>query len=186
MKSNMSLTGGILDDISKLNYYNNLIPAYKISKSEEFNTNPTTGTDASNPPFIVSDGSLGSNMVYNSIYRHSGYYMPIFYEIDLFQRPGITSTLYGNYKFDTDLTNFGIVKQRTISKVNRKSILKLKDRNDFRSIYPMLDEFGYTTVDFFIFKSTWDFNYHYECSENNKKTNENLIGVIRKKPNIFL
>jgi hypothetical protein len=112
--------------------------------------------------------------------------MPIFYEIDLFQRPGITSTLYGNYKFDTDLTNFGIVKQRTISKVNRKSILKLKDRNDFRSIYPMLDEFGYTTVDFFIFKSTWDFNYHYECSENNKKTNENLIGVIRKKPNIFL
>ena len=186
MKSNMSLTGGILDDISKLNYYNNLIPAYKISKSEEFNTNPTTGTDASNPPFIVSDGSLGSNMVYNSIYRHSGYYMPIFYEIDLFQRPGITSTLYGNYKFDTDLTNFGIVKQRTISKVNRKSILKLKDRNDFRSIYPMLDEFGYTTVDFFIFKSTWDFNYHYECSENNKKTNENLIGVIRKKPNTFL
>ena len=186
MKSNMSLTGGVLDDIKKLNYYNNLIPAYKISKSEEFNTNPTTGTDASNPPFIVSDGSLGSNMVYNSIYRHSGYYMPIFYEIDLFKRPGITSTLYGNYKFDTDLTNFGIVKQRTISKVNRKSILKLKDRNDFRSIYPMLDEFGYTTVDFFIFKSTWDFNYHYECSENNNKTNENLIGVIRKKPNIFL
>ena len=186
MKSNMSLTGGVLDDIKKLNYYNNLIPAYKISKSEEFNTNPTTGTDASNPPFIVSDVSLGSNMVYNSIYRHSGYYMPIFYEIDLFKRPGITSTLYGNYKFDTDLTNFGIVKQRTISKVNRKSILKLKDRNDFRSIYPMLDEFGYTTVDFFIFKSTWDFNYHYECSENNNKTNENLIGVIRKKPNIFL
>ena len=169
MKSSKSLTGGILDDINKLNYYNNLIPAYKISKSEEFNTNPMFGTD------------IGETKYYQ-IYRHSGYYMPIFYEIDLFKRPSITSSLYGNYKFDTELTNFGIVKQRIISKVNRiESILKLKDRNDFRSIYPMLDEFGYTTVDFFIFKSTWDFNYHYECINNtNNKTTDNVIDLIRE------
>ena len=30
----------------------------------------------------------------------------------------------------------------------------------------MIDEFGYTFVDFFIFKSTWDIEYHYECKKN--------------------
>jgi hypothetical protein len=184
MKSNRSLTGGILDNIVKLNYYNNLIPAYNISKSGEFNVSPTVATDASNPPMrVYSKSSHGiKNIVYNNIYRHSGYYTPIFYEIDLFKRPGITSSLYGNYKFDTELTNFGRIKQRIISKVNRnKSILKLKDRNDFRSIYPMLDEFGYTTVDFFIFKSTWDINYHYECVENintSSRTTEDVVNSI--------
>ena len=64
----------VYHDINKLNYYNNLIPAYKISKSEEFNTNPMFGTD------------IGETKYYQ-IYRHSGYYMPIFYEIDLFKRP---------------------------------------------------------------------------------------------------
>ena len=27
----------------------------------------------------------------------------------------------------------------------------------------MLDEFGYLSVDSFIFKSTWDYEYHIEC-----------------------
>ena len=30
----------------------------------------------------------------------------------------------------------------------------------------MLDEFGYTVTDSFIFKSTWDNNYHILCSNN--------------------
>jgi hypothetical protein len=110
--------------------------------------------------------------------------MPIFNEVDLFERPGITSSTPGNYKFDTTLTNFGINKQRIISKVNRKNvILKLKNRTDFRSIYPMLDEFGYTTVDFFIFKSTWDYNYHFECVDNlntsNSISTENITRTIQ-------
>lgn len=169
MKSNRFLNGGVLDNISKINYYNNLIPAYNITKSSDFNTNPMVSTDANNPPVRIHSKSIHGikNIVYNNIYRHSGYYMPIFNEVDLFERPGITSSSYGNYKFDTTLTNFGRNKQRIISKVNRKNvILKLKDRADFKSIYPMLDEFGYTTVDFFIFKSTWDYNYHFECIEN--------------------
>lgn len=185
IKSNRSLVGGVLDNINKLNYYNSLIPSYKITKSEEFNTN-TDSTDSSNPPKRVFTKSIHGikNIVYNKIYRHSGYYMPIFYEIDLFERPGITTSFSGNYKFDTHLTNFGLIKQRVISKVNRKkSILKLKDRSDFRSIYPMMDEFGYTTVDFFIFKSTWDYNYHYECIDNvntsSSKTTEDVVTSIQ-------
>jgi len=67
--------------------------------------------------------------------------------------------LYGNYKFDTDLTNFGLMLERRVSKINRVgSVLKLQKN----SIYPMLDEFGYTFMDFFIFRSTWDQDYHFE------------------------
>lgn len=68
-----------------------------------------------------------------------------------------------NYKFNTDLTGFGNMLEKKVSKINRKgSVLKLKDKSDIRSIYPMLDEFGYTFTDFFVFKGTFDFNYHLE------------------------
>jgi hypothetical protein len=71
--------------------------------------------------------------------------------------------IYGNYKFDTELTDFGIVKERKMRKVNKLgSVLKLAEVKDTNSIYPMIDEFGYTFNDFFIFKSTWDLNYHIE------------------------
>ena len=70
---------------------------------------------------------------------------------------------YGNYKFDTDLTNFGVMKERKFRKVNRvQSILKLREVKDIKSIYPMIDEFGYSFSDFFIFKSTWDLEYSIE------------------------
>lgn len=71
----------------------------------------------------------------------------------------------GNYVFDTSLSLFGVMKQRVISKVNRQdNILKLRNNDTFDSIYPMLDEYGYMVVDFFIFKSNWDYEYHFEAS----------------------
>lgn len=177
LKPNRQLKGGVIDNINSLNYYNGLATSYKISKKEEFrvDNNDVQRVLVKNTHGIV-------NTVYNSIYRHSGYYMPIFYEIELFERPGLTASIYGNYKFDTSLTNFGKIKQRVISKVNpNRNIMKLRDRKDYRSIYPMLDEFGYTVVDFFIFKSTWDYKYHVECSDNINTSNnstENIIAVI--------
>ena len=72
-------------------------------------------------------------------------------------------SLYGNYKFDTDLTDFGLMLERRVRKVNRiGSVLKLQKN----SIYPMLDEFGYTFMDFFIFRSTWDQGYHFEDADH--------------------
>lgn len=69
----------------------------------------------------------------------------------------------GNYQFDTNLTYFGILKQRIINKINRKeSLLKLKNNNNYPSIYPQVDEIGYHIVDSFIFKGSWDFEYHWE------------------------
>lgn len=75
--------------------------------------------------------------------------------------------IYGNYLFDTTLTGFGMMRERKIRKVNREiNILKLTDIKDTNSIYPMLDEFGYTYQDFFIFKSAWDFEYYTETTKN--------------------
>lgn len=72
--------------------------------------------------------------------------------------------IYGNYKFDTDLTNFGLMRERRVRKIGRSgSVLKLRKN----SIYPMLDEFGYTFMDFFIFRSTWDMKYHFESVPSN-------------------
>ena len=77
------------------------------------------------------------------------------------------SPLYGNYKFDTNLTDFGLMLERRVRKVNRKgSVLKLQTN----SIYPMLDEFGYTFMDFFIFRSTWDQGYHFETIVPEERT----------------
>ena len=72
--------------------------------------------------------------------------------------------IYGNYKFDTNLTNFGLMRERRVRKIGRSgSVLKLNKN----SIYPMLDEFGYTFMDFFIFRSTWDMKYHFESVTSN-------------------
>ena len=54
--------------------------------------------------------------------------------------------------------------ERIVSKVNRKEeLLKLNKISSLKSIYPMMDEFGYHIVKSFIFKSTWDFKFHHEC-----------------------
>ena len=78
--------------------------------------------------------------------------------------------IYGNYKFDTDLNDFGIMKERKFRKTNKlQSILKLKESKSLKSIYPILDEFGYSFMDFFIFKSTWDLKYHIETTFNKEE-----------------
>ena len=95
--------------------------------------------------------------------RHSGPYDPIFHTIELFKTHTATYS-YDNYQFDVDLTHFGTIKERVVSKVNRsKNILKLRNNPNLSSVYPMLDEYGYHTTDFYIFKPTWDFEYHIEC-----------------------
>lgn len=148
-----ALDSGYMTNVDMINYYNNNPLGVTIEKNTV-------------DPIIVDSYHGLKNSVYNILYRHSGYYMPIFYNIELFKAHGLTSSSVGNYKFDTTLTNFGMMKERIIQKINRnKNILKLKNNSDVKSIYPMIDEFGYTFTDFFIFKSTWDLKYHVECTE---------------------
>lgn len=66
-----------------------------------------------------------------------------------------------NTIFDTGLYNFGEVSELMYSKVNEvQNILKIKNTEEDRSIYPMVDEFGYSYDKRFIFKSSWDSDYY--------------------------
>ena len=145
LKSSKTITT-INDDLSNINDYNNIPPAASIINNLD-------------NPIMVKNYSKMTNITDNTIYRFSGFYMPIFYDIQLFTKNYFTSST-GNYIFDTELSEFGMVKERKISKVNHTNMsLKLNNKNQ-ESIYPMLDEFGYTIMDFFIFKSSWDINYY--------------------------
>jgi hypothetical protein len=174
----------ISDNLSNLNYYNG------VSIAAEINANKDT-------PKPIANLHGSRNITEELIYRFSGSYMPIFYDIQLFDKNFYTASV-GNYKFDTTLTEFGLIKERKIRKVNHKgSVLKLDNVKDQKSIYPMVEEFGYTTVNSFIFKSSWDLGYHYLTSNNpnvitalqSKETmikNPGLIGIQTPIQNISL
>jgi len=151
-------------DLSNLNYYNQIPPASEIISNRE-------------TPVVSKIYHGGKNITEDVIYRYSGFYMPLFYDIELFSKNFFTSSV-GNYRFDESLTEFGIVKEKKIRKVNKLgSLLKLRNERDHKSMYPMLDEFGYTVVDFFVFKSTWDIEYHYTT-----EVNENMRPIISLPP----
>jgi hypothetical protein len=140
-------------NLKNLNYYNEIAIAAEINPNKDV-------------PKPMTNFHGNKSITEEIIYRFSGFYMPLFYDIQLFDKNLFTAST-GNYKFDTTLSDFGLVKERKIRKINNKgSVLKLNDVKDQKSIYPMLDEFGYTTVDTFIFKSSWDSNYHYITSNN--------------------
>lgn len=152
-KSKRQLENGLITSIDMIDYYNNNSLSTEIDRKKD-------------DPIIIDNYHGLKNNIYNTMYRHSGYYCPIFYLVPLFESPGETASQVGNYKFDTSLTNFGIVRERVISKINRNSnILKLRSNPDIKSIYPMIDEFGYTISDYFIFKSTWDNEFYIECMD---------------------
>jgi hypothetical protein len=148
LKANKVLNYGNISSLDQLNYFSNEHIATEITK-------------VTSDPQMISNFSGMQNNIYNVMWRHSGPYMPILKHIDLF----VPSN--GNYKFDTELTYFGLIKEKVVTKVNRDgNILKLKNDKNLKSVYPMLDEFGYHITDFFIFKSTWDLEYHIECNIN--------------------
>lgn len=152
IKPKRSLKNGEITSIDQIDYYsdNNLGVTIETNKQDLVK---------------VSNYSGIKNNLYNNLFRHSGNYSPVFKDIELFKTATLSES-GGNYKFDTELTQFGKIKERIVSKINRqKNILKLKDNVDLLSIYPMLDEFGYHVISFNIFKSTWDFEYHVECNE---------------------
>lgn len=162
LKPTKVLTTGINNNLSNLNDFN------KIPVAAEIKTNLARPTQ---PIFYHSS----KNIIEDIIYRFTGYYMPLFYDLQLFSKDFFTSSI-GNYKFDTSLTEFGITKERKIRKVNRKgSVLKLRDKKDIKSIYPMVDEFGYTSVDFFIFKSSWDLEYYFSTEIESLSTTPTIL-----------
>ena len=166
-----TLSNGQIDNRKELDFYSGIPISYRIGQVRS-NKIKLTINDTKSPSKDGIKSSKKANVDSKlqvlpdkeTLYRHSGYYMPIFYEIELFK----SSNQYdvsGNYLFDTELTYFGIIKQRVISKKSRNgNLLKLKSFDGKKSIYPMLDEFGFTVLDQFIFKSNWDTSYHIETN----------------------
>jgi len=77
----------------------------------------------------------------------------------------------GNVKFDTSLYDFGQIREFIFSKVNEnKNILKINQERD-TSMYPIIDEYGYTYSSRFIFKSPWDREYFI-------RTNSSLSAMV--------
>ena len=147
----------IINSPIELNYFN---PNEAMSLYIEDNK--------SEMPTVKNDHGI-TNIKYRNIRRYSGFYEPIFKEVKLFSVSDEFSNI-GNYKFDTDLYNFGMV-NRIISKVNKdKSILKLDNVFGSKSVYPCIDEFGYTVQKSFIFKSPWDTTLFFSCVEQDSLT----------------
>lgn len=150
------LNDGKVVNLTQLNYYNNIPVASNIIENKF-------------EPKVFENYHGNKNIVTHDLYRYSGYYSPIFYDVQLFERDEFD---LGNYKFDLNLTDFGLMKERKVRKINRKgSQLRLANVNDEKSMYPMLDEFGYSVYDFFIFSSTWDLKYYLETSQLSKSNN---------------
>jgi hypothetical protein len=165
LKSSKQLKNGRISNINELNYFNGEWISTEILENKD-------------EPKVFDRFHGGVNIISNTIYRFSGQYMPLFYNIQLFKKDSDNSET-GNFIFDTSLTEFGMIKGRIISKVNRKgSILKLKDLVDISSQYPMLDELGYSVMDFFIFTSTWQFGYHFESNLNPESVDNSLDNEI--------
>ena len=145
-----------------------------IEGSPTYNLKDKFKTDPSQPDI---DDYLARQIVYEggvnkmrTIYRFNGLYEPISKNIELFNTyntwlfnyKGTTgyTQFEKNLKFDETLGNFGMISELMVSKVNETgSMLKLQNVKTENSIYPMVDEYGYTNVSKFIFKSTWDNEY---------------------------
>jgi hypothetical protein len=168
LKPSKFLRNGQIRNMNQLNWYNDVPLAYNIIENKF-------------APKVFELFHGNKNILVDNLYRFSGYYMPLFYEIQLFEKDFEFGNI-GNYKFDTSLSEFGIMKERRFRKANRKgSVLKLKDTVDSKSIYPMIDEFGYSVDDFFIFRSTWDLQYHNETVENKQRFLIDISDVIATK-----
>jgi hypothetical protein len=163
LKASKRLDNGKIFSLEQVNWYSD-VPYANIVNKVSVNQLPQINYNSQN---------LG---LFYTMYRHNGFYSPVFNDIQLFKSSGLTYS-YNNYKFDTDLTDFGMSGEIIISKANRDSnILKLSKSTTQQSIYPMLDEFGYHVTKSFIFKSSWDFEYLKECKIPN---NQNIISVSR-------
>jgi hypothetical protein len=84
LKSKKNLNNGFIDNLYNLNYYNETHVA-------------TTIVDNLNEPPVMSFLHGIRNKVQNSVYKFSGNYMPLFYELELFKKDN--STKYNEIQF---------------------------------------------------------------------------------------
>lgn len=112
--------------------------------------------------YIQNHGETLSNK--NIIKRFIGFYEPIFNNIVMYKPlyywtkdNNDNTSIEGNYVFADDLDQFAQINELMYSKVNEnENYLKLKNIDIDRSIYPMVDEIGYSQTSRNILLSSWD------------------------------
>jgi len=155
-------TGLRSENVSIENRWTREYETIKYGESiDDFWRLPLTGADILNPNFGVNIQVTVRNAKADYVY------LPQISDITLiieYLYTGITyeaqSALYfdNNYKFDTDLNDFGKIDEIIYSKVNEK-VNPLRDTREIFHIYPTIDNFGYGVTDRFVFKSSWDKEY---------------------------
>jgi hypothetical protein len=71
-----------------------------------------------------------------------------------------TSYIDRNTIFDTNLSSFGEIDKILYSKVNEQENPLIFSKKENKTIYPKIDEYGYSWDKRFIFKSSWDVDYY--------------------------
>lgn len=158
------------------NIYDKYMTFYNPLLRKEYEVTEPLGREMRINESVDTNNQIGYGGVIvpdNTIYRYNGKYEPIFKDVPIFQNTQVYSSINSahteyeyhyfsnNYKFDYSLTRFGLVDELVFSKVNPNiNPLKLKNSTSDKSIYPMVDEFGYTFSNRFIFNSNWDDDFY--------------------------
>ncbi len=175
---NFTTDGLQVDSINDINSYNN----YPIAKTITQNT-----VDTRLSWELENDTDP-------SVFRYNGVFAPIFKNVPLF-RPLVYKELRdnklkpilgnGNWKFydpssskvAPNLSGFGQIEELLFSKCNNvSSILKIQNPSDKdKSVYPMVDEYGYDFDARYIFSANFEPSYYYiskkiDVPVNDKKT----------------
>jgi hypothetical protein len=105
-----------------------------------------------------------------SMFRYNGWYDVIYKDLNL----------HNGYKFNTELTQYGQVEE-IISKINPQGSI-LKTKNSTPQVTPRIDEWGYSIINNFIFRSCWDKNFYLkfyvDARDAINKTNQ--LNTIKK------
>ena len=172
------------------NIYGQYETFYDFAQKQKYNVveplarSMTLNIQENNLNTVYASNTVSVN---NVIYRYNGTYEPIFINIPVFNNTylyysGVSVNSWdSNYKFDTTFDNFAIVEELMFSKINQTvSPLKLKDTDKDKSIYPMVDEYGYQFGSRFIFNSSWDKDFYIVTNSDqniNKQVFANLSNV---------
>lgn len=114
---------------------------------------------------IINHGERINNTT--TIKRFVGYYEPIFTDITMFNpsyywcNNDECDSFGNNYVFSDKLENFGRIEELMYSKVNdEENTLKLRNVDDDKSVYPMVDEVGLSQTNRNILLSSWDKEFY--------------------------
>jgi hypothetical protein len=161
----------------------------KMNVSEPLGRFMTLNIQENNKNVIYASNKVSEP---NIIFRYNGAYEPIFKDITLFNNTYLYlsgSTLISwnsNYRFDVTYENFGMIEELIFSKVNPKlSPLKLKNVDTDKSIWPMVDEFGYQFNTRFIFNSNWDKDF-YIITNSDQNISKRSFATLGSNANILL